>query len=247
MLWTGGSTPLGAFEPLVTHGGVGTVLHPIQKPDPLPFPSGCCKDHVYIFGINGLNPLCLGNFNGLCSYLREQGFEKTYFEQMYTCFGLERRIRHIYQEDPQARIVIIGFSLACQNARNLANALARDGTRVDLLVYIAGDFIDNSPRSHPPNVGRVLNIRARGLVLIGGDLLFNGADIDGARNHKLTVRHILSASNRETLTMLMEELRDLACGTAPVATPPATAASPVLVAPPVTMPALTPTAVAFPL
>src|SRR5262249_37037562 len=49
-------------QPLVTNFGTGTLLHPIQEPEALPYPSWCqgqpyhcCKEHVYIFGVNGLN------------------------------------------------------------------------------------------------------------------------------------------------------------------------------------------------
>ena len=54
-----------AWEPLLCHYGVGTAVHPIQKPANAP-EAGCGADHVYIFAINGLDPLCVGNFNGLC-------------------------------------------------------------------------------------------------------------------------------------------------------------------------------------
>ena len=78
----------GRAEPLVTNFGLGTFLHPIQKPPIISYPPwcqaqpfACCKDHVYIFGINGLNVLCSGNFNGLLSYVRSQGFTNTHFVQ----------------------------------------------------------------------------------------------------------------------------------------------------------------------
>jgi hypothetical protein len=79
-------------------------------------------------------------------------------------------------------------------------------------------MIDNSKRSFPDNVRRVLNVRARGLILTAGDLIANGADIDGARNCKLDVRHILVPSRKETLEILRNELLALACG--PVTTRP---------------------------
>jgi hypothetical protein len=217
---------LPAFEHLFEHFGTGTYLHPIEKPDAVCYPSCCehktcccCKEHVYIFCINGVNPMCLGNFNGMCDYLREQGFENTYFAQLYTCQGYAARIREIRASDPCARIVVLGFSAGCNFARCLANMLARDCTRVDLLVYLAGDMIDNSPRSFPENVCRVLNIRAQGLILAGGDLIFCGADIDGACNYKLDCRHILVPSRRETLELLMTQLLALCCG--PSEAPPA--------------------------
>jgi hypothetical protein len=205
-------------ELLFATAGTGTLLHPLQEPTDLSYPScyydgPCqwCKEHVYIFGINGLNPMCLGNFNGMLSYVRKNGFEKTQFGQMYTCSGYANLIRQIRQRDPDAKIVLIGFSLGANSVRTVANHLNKDGTKVDLLIYLVGDFIYNTPDSFPPNVCKVVNVRAKGLVLCGGDLLFNGEDIDRAVNHKLDCRHILVPSRRETLKLVMEELLILAC------------------------------------
>ena len=83
--------------------------------------------------------------------------------------------------------------------------------KIDLLVYLAGDTVNNTPSSHPSNVGRVVNVRTQGLVLTGGDLIFNGDDIPGARNVRLECRHILAPSRPETLQLMMQELISLAC------------------------------------
>jgi hypothetical protein len=226
------------LEPLVTNFGIGTLLHPIQEPEAVAHPGGCdarsghcCKEHVYIFGVNGLNPLCLGNFNGMLRYFRQQGFTNTYFGQLYTSHGFACEIRRIRQEDPQARVVVIGFSWGANYAKAIANCLNKDGTRIDLLVYLVGDLVWNSPDSKPANVCRVVNIRAKGLVLLGGDLLFNGADIEGARNHMLHCRHILAPSRKETLALLMEELLALACTPGPPAGPALLPPAPAATAP----------------
>jgi hypothetical protein len=217
---------------------VGSLVHPLQKPDGSSWPqhcsgtaTSCDREHVYIFVINGLDPLCLGNLNGLCDYLVEEGFCNTYFSQLHTCAAFAQGIRQVRQEDPRARIVVIGYSCGCNCARHLVNTLCKDSTNVDLLVYLGGDMIDNSKRSFPENVCRVVNIRARGLILSGGDLFLNCADIDGARNCKVDARHILAPSRKETVELLMEELLALACGP-PAAQPrpetqgPATMVSP---------------------
>jgi len=206
--------------------GTGTFLHPLQTPESIPFPqcyldrpSQCCKEKVHIFAINGLNPLCLGNFNGLCKYCKEQGFENVYFGQLYTSHGFATKARDIRAHDPDARIALVGFSLGANYVRAVANSLRRDGVKVDLVAYLVGDLVKNTPRSFPDNVCRVLNVRAKGLVITGGDLFFNGEDIDGARNVHLTCRHILVPSRRETLEAVMDELMILACF--PLATGPA--------------------------
>jgi hypothetical protein len=207
-----GSARAHAWKPLVTHFGLGTWMHPIQDAEVVVAGRNSDtagpdrRDHVHIFAVNGFNPLCLGNFNGLCDCLRKHGFEHTHFAQFYTCRDFPVQIRRIRQEDPQARIVLIGFSIGCNTVRKQANDLARDGTPVDLLVYLVGDYLNNSSYTFPNNVGRLVNVRAKGIVLTGGDLFFNGADIDGARNYKLDTRHILVPSRRETVSLVLEEL-----------------------------------------
>lgn len=205
-------------EPLVNDYGTGTLLHPIQRPESITYPDcyyerpcRAAKEHVYIFGVNGLNPLCLGNFNGLLKYFREEGFCNTRFGQLYSSHWFNDEIRAIRQRDPEAKIVVIGFSLGSNYVKCMANRLEKDGTKIDLLVYLVGDFVFNTPSSYPSNVCRVLNVRAKGLVLTGGDLLCHGADIDGAYNYKMSCRHILVPSRKETLELLMGELLRLAC------------------------------------
>jgi pimeloyl-ACP methyl ester carboxylesterase len=225
----------GRAQPLVTDVGLGTVLHPIQKPRAIPCPRcgqvqpcACCKDHVYIFGVNGVNFLCSGNFNGLLGYLRGQGFTNTHFAQLYGASWIADEIRAIRGRDPQARVVLIGFSWGAHAVRRLATDLNRDGTPVDLLVYLVGDLIRDTPESKPCNVRRIVNVRGHGLILLGGDLFFNGEDMDGCRNCTLKCRHILAPSRRETVELLLEELLALACvpvGPSPATSSPAGAAA----------------------
>ncbi|HVK14449.1 MAG TPA: hypothetical protein VM597_37265 [Gemmataceae bacterium] len=198
--------------PLVSEVGLGHLLHPIEEPEHVECPPGgvtpAQQDRVHVFAINGLNPLCLGNFNGMCNYFRDQGFTNTHFGQFYTYFWFADAIHEIKARDPEAKIVLIGFSSGATNAKWLANRLDRDGVPVDLLVYLVGDFVWNTPASRPPNVRRIVNIRGRGLILLGG--LVDGEDIDGARNERVDCRHILAPSRPEMLKLLTEELLALA-------------------------------------
>jgi hypothetical protein len=226
-------TPKLRGEPLVTNVGLGTFFHPVEEPETLRLPPcydqgpcRCRKERVYIFGVNGFNPLCVGNFNGLLSYFRKQGFENTYFGQLYTSHWFADKAREIRKKDPEARIALVGFSLGANYVRGIANSLARDGIKVDLVVYLVGDYVKNTKDSFPANVARVVNVRAKGIVLTGGDLFFNGADIDGAVNRHLTCRHILTPSRRETLELMMHELLTLACFPDPSAAPIAPAWAP---------------------
>ena len=206
-----------AVEPLFSNRGTGTLLHPLQKPGCLDYPPGFFEsgapsrmDKVHIFAVNGLNPMCLGNFNGLCEYLKEQGFRNTYFGQLYTSHTFIGKIEAIRKCDPDAKIVLIGYSLGADNVRKLANQLNERGVAVDMVIYLVGDLIKNEPRSWPPNVAQVVNVRSKGIILFLR--LIDGQDIDGARNYMLDKRHILIPSREETLRLVMSELLPLAMG-----------------------------------
>lgn len=171
---------------------------------------GCCpKGRVHVFAVNGLDPLCVGKFDGLCACLRDAGYENTHFHRLCNSHGIAGRIAAVRRCDPSARIVLVGFSAGCFAVRSIANALGEDGTQVDLLVYLAGDLIRDVPSSRPCNVGRVLCIRANGLVLAGGNVLFNRDDLTGARNARLECGHFQLASQPVTLELILEELAAL--------------------------------------
>lgn len=231
-----GTVPACAFtapvQPLATDIGLGGLIHPLQKPEAIRYPDRCqgrpdqcCKEHVYVFGVNGLNFLCSGNFNGMMGYLRGEGFQNSYFAQLHTTGWIPAEVRKIRRTDPQARVVLIGFSCGANLVRGIANDLNQDGTPVDLLVYLVGDFIFDKPESKPANVRRIVNIRGHGLIFTGGNLC-HGEDIEGARNVNLKCRHILAPSRRETLELLMEELLELACTPAGESLPPTVPAGP---------------------
>jgi hypothetical protein len=168
------------------------------------------RDRVHLLFVNGADPLCLGNVNGLCASFQRLGFARTSFLQLWQASSVAERIRQIRQVDRDARIILVGFSAGCCAVRSAANELDHERCPIDLLVYLAGDYITNTPRSRPANVRRLLNITGHGFLLHGYDLFFNGADLDGARNIRLDVRHMKVPSQRQTVEALVEEVLRIA-------------------------------------
>lgn len=173
------------------------------------------RAHVYLFFVNGVDWIGAGNLRGLCGYIQAQGFPHAYYAQCYQGGRLEQRIRQIAQQDPQARFVLVGFSAGAYVVRDVTHALAPAGIRVDLLVYIGGDYLSDSPDSRPANAGTIVNIMGHGFLFSGGDLIANGTPITGALNLRLPCRHILLPSRRETIDLLMQELAALTAAPAP--------------------------------
>jgi hypothetical protein len=208
----------------------GNILHPPAPPRPqvaaqcLGLPESA-RDHVHIFMVNGCDPCNLFNLRGLYDSVLALGFHQVHFGQMWHTGRFVKAIRRVRQEDPDARIVLLGYSISANFVRMMARDLNKDHTQIDLLVYLAGDYVRNSKAFKPDNVCRVLNIRGWGLVLAGGGAFFKGADIDGCENHNLGfVRHSCVPANQETLELLARELADLASGV-PVHSAPAVQAA----------------------
>jgi hypothetical protein len=170
------------------------------------------RDRVHLFAINGMDPLCLGNLNGLCACMQQLGFRKTHYGEAWHTAAIREQIRAVRREDREARVAMVGFSLGANRACQLANELKRDAVTIDLLVYIGGDTIENVPTSRPTNVGQIVNITGHGYLPRGGDLFYNGCDLDGAKNQRLDARHMLLPSRPETVELLALQLIALAQG-----------------------------------
>ena len=168
------------------------------------------KDRVHLFVLNGADPLYLGNLNGLCARMRDLGFRSVDCAEMWQGAAVRDRIVELRRREPEARVALVGFSIATKSARSIANELKEQNVKIDLLVYLGGETIGNVPASRPDNVGQVLNINGHGYMPRGGDLFFNGTDIDGAENQRLDARHILLPSRPETVELLGRHLVALA-------------------------------------
>jgi hypothetical protein len=189
--------------------GCLSFVHPVDKASPeqgaacasLPDWS---RNRVHVFLIHGLDPLDLANLEGVRDYIISLGFLKTYYGQCYHQKRFRDAIRRIHQEDPQARMVLVGFSYGACMVRDLAHAIAEDGITIDLVVYLSGSFFEDKPGTSPPNADRVVNIRA-----VGG--VFTFTDLDNAENIPYDhVLHFGSPSRPQTLELLARELAEVA-------------------------------------
>jgi hypothetical protein len=195
----------------VNHGCDLRHLHPIQDPDPrvVDLCNGVpqrVKDHTHVYFVNGIDPFYVGNFNGLARQVQALRFCHCSCGQMHHTGHFRRDIRKVKQADPDARIVLVGYSAGANCVRDLAHELNRDGVPVDLLVYIGGDTVKNGPYSRPENTDRLLNLTGHGLIFGGRDLYFWGDEIDGATNYRQDARHILLPSQAPTVESLLLQL-----------------------------------------
>ncbi len=185
--------------------GCMSFLHPIDPVKPeksaeckeVPLP---CRHHVHVFFIHGMDPLDFANMEGLSEYVQSLGFIKTHYGQLYHLWQFKKEMRAIAKADPEARFVLVGFSFGANAVRDLANAVKKDGVTIDLLVYLGGNTLENTPPNRPEHVLRIVNILAHGWV-------WNGTVLDGAENMNYNnVWHFGSPTHLQTLDVLAREL-----------------------------------------
>lgn len=190
---------------LATGPGCLSFVHPLDGPpkeqivlgEKIPAP---CRNHVHIFLLHGLDPLDMANLYGLTEYIQQEGYLKTHYGQFYHLWEFKKEIRRLHKEEPKTRFVVIGFSLGSFMAQELVNAVKKDGVSIDLLVYVGGFILHNSPRSQPENVARIFNI-------LSADDGLLGPRMDRADNIRYgDVWHFGLPTHPKTRAMLAREL-----------------------------------------
>lgn len=162
-----------------------------------------CRNGVYVFLLNGLDPGNCANLTGLRDYLHELGFIKTYYGQLHHTTWFAKEMRRIHCEEPDARFVLIGFDLGANGACSLARAVAPDGIVIDLMVYLSGSHLKDTA-DRQGNVFRVLNIQ-------GCSRLDKGRPLTGAENVRIPeASHYGSPTHPYTLEALAHELAQVA-------------------------------------
>jgi hypothetical protein len=194
---------------LITAPGCLSFMHPIspacpELADPCRMLPKCARDHVYVFFIHGMDPADAANLSGVCQYVQDLGFHKTYYGQLYHTHQLKNALHEIHQQDCEARFVLVGFSFGANMVRDIALAAKEEGIRIDLLVYLGGNTLKDVPRDQPDNVARVVNILAQGCI-------WNGATMQRAENVQVLGRwHFGSPSHPYTLQVLAQDLAEIA-------------------------------------
>ncbi len=180
------------------------------------------ESHVYVYVVNGVDPLMWGGADKLAENLRAGGYANTRFGSWRHIGRFEDEIRSVHAHHPGSQFALIGFSNGTYSVRHAANRLNQQGIPIAMVGYLGGDYLRNTPYSRPGNVGRVVNVTGNGFVLTGRNLFFNGTKIDGAANMRLPdAEHYGIPQRPETLALLRREL-DAATGSG-AAYPTATA------------------------
>lgn len=176
---------------------------------------GPVRDRTHLFFINGCDPLCIAQLDELCGMMKRFGYNQVHFGQCYETRSFYQQIRQIKAAAPNARIVLVGYSLGANRALALANWLNRDGFAVDLLVYLGADLLPNDERSRPANARRVTNISGHTLPIFGGEALGGDHQMQGAHNVHLDADHFCLPCQPGAVEALVRELVTLGLAPGP--------------------------------
>jgi hypothetical protein len=191
-----------------------SFLQPLSEPHPsirrlCETAPSCDRERLHLYFVNGLDPLYAGNFRGLGDYVKSLGFTNVYLGQLHHCAHFRQSIVNLKREEPNARIVLLGYSVGANAIRAMAHSLEKDHVEIESLVYVGGDTIKNEPFSRPPNVRHILNINGHGALVLGYGLYYDGDNIDGAENHRVDVKHLSLPAQTETAEILTKHLMKL--------------------------------------
>jgi hypothetical protein len=135
-------------------------LNPIDPPVPEIKEPCChlpkyCRDHVYVFFVNGIDPVNYGNLTGIRDYVQELGLHKTYYGQLYHVGYFADEIRKIHHEEPDAHFVLVGFGRGAKKIHSLAATVKAEGIPIDLMVYLDGELPKGVGLENGPVIGHV--------------------------------------------------------------------------------------------
>lgn len=207
--WRGGLGRWLLAAGLLSGSGCLTLKHALPPPqpewhEPGPAVPTCCRNHVYVFLVNGCDPVNCGNLTGVRDHLHTLGFIKTYYGQVYHTRYFANEIRKVRQDDADARFVLIGFDLGARAVQALAGDLGHEGVCIDLVIYLSAKGVKDETIEQPATVVRAVNIQADGCLGKGGP-------VTGADNvHLPDVSRYGSPTHHYTLQRLASELAQVA-------------------------------------
>ena len=134
---------------LTTASGCLNCFFPV--PAPPPETAGPCqalpafvRHHVHVFMMNGVDPFGVGNLSGVRDHVLALGFTQIYYGQLYHRGWFEEQIERIQKEDPEGRIVLIGYGAGAKSLGTLAQKMTAAGATIDVLLAL-----DASPDELP--------------------------------------------------------------------------------------------------
>lgn len=160
------------------------------------------KQNVYLYFIHGLDPFDIADLAGLERHFRDLGYYHTRLLQFYESDEIIEDIRQVKAFNPDARIMILGFSAGTLTTSSVINTLHhKHQIDVDLVVYTAGIALMDTEEARPTYIGKIIHILDGGMVL-------PGVELTGADNYRFEdVWHFGTPSHANTMGIIEAELK----------------------------------------
>lgn len=196
------SVGLGAL--LLLAGGCMHFCHPLSSTEEAKKQGAhtlpeYARNRVYIAFFDGFDPLAVANLEGVRDQIQKLGFIKTYYGQVYNYWEIRAGFREVHEDQPDARFVVIGYSIGAHPARQLCLDTVKDGIAIDSLIYLDAYQLEETEASKPPNVERMSHVVSVGPVL-------GSKPFEGAENVHIDWRHHGVPTHPKTLDHLTREL-----------------------------------------
>lgn len=158
----------------------------------------------HVFLVHGIDPLDWGNLQGLQSTLIQAGYQDTRLYQFYDITSVVEDIVELKQQEPNARVLIAGYSAGAESTSYIINKLHDDhDIDVDCVFYLSGISLINNEYHRPAFVPKIVNIRDASFPI-------PGMKLDGALNLNLSwTWHYSSPTHPQTLLHMERELATL--------------------------------------
>src|SRR5207247_5004367 len=117
-----------------------------------------CRGKVYVFLMTGLDPFNTDRVGDFRAALIQAGFTKVYSGQGYHDTFFAAEMHRLAREEPDARFVLVGFSMGADYAASLAESVAQYGIPITLLASVDPYWWSTAPTRRPPNVQQVMHI-----------------------------------------------------------------------------------------
>jgi hypothetical protein len=223
-----GANPMKSVLAICLVGGSilwgSTVAAQTTPPPPIAEKNGCAecvpdcnKDHVYVYLVNGCTvlPHIYGSMTPAGPTLTEHGYIHNQTATHYFRWSFQEKIRRVHCCDPQARIVLVGFSMGSSVVHSMANTLEKEGISIALMVYLDGHTLVNDFHQRPCNVERIVCITSSAYLLRGHKVL----EADYLEEIEDS-RHLTVPKMEATLQLLLRELDAVAATVSPATAAP---------------------------
>jgi hypothetical protein len=175
------------------------------NPTPIDLPPDCtnacadvpcaCRGKVYIFLLSGFDLFDTDRVADFRAALIRAGFTKVYNGQFYHDTYFAGEMRRLALKEPDAKFVLVGFSLGADEAVSLAESVSQHNIPITLLASVDPYWWSDAPAQAPRNVQQVMNIHGEPLLIAGR--MSAGTDVQipetfpaNITAHPLTAEHL---------------------------------------------------------